>query len=92
MNKKELIVLISNKTGKQHTECETILNATLEAISETIAKGEKVQLVGFGYFKTQSRSERLGRNPHTGDVIHIAPYKKPVFKAGKYLTDLVNNY
>jgi DNA-binding protein HU-beta len=61
----------------------------IEAISHSLAKGNKVQLVGFGSFNVRRREARKGRNPQNGKEINIAARKVPVFKAGKALKDAV---
>ncbi|KXF72857.1 hypothetical protein AQ487_10485, partial [Enterococcus faecalis] len=58
-------------------------------IQETLAKGEKVQLIGFGNFEVRERAARKGRNPQTGQEIQIAASKVPAFKPGKALKDAV---
>ena len=91
MNKSELLVSISEKSGLKKSESEKALNAMIETITETLAKGEKVQLVGFGTFETRDRKAREGRNPRKPDaVIKIPASKAPVFKAGKTLKEAVN--
>ena len=62
----------------------------INAISEALAKGESVQLVGFGTFSVKERAAREGRNPRTGEIVRIAAAKSPAFKAGKALKDKVN--
>lgn len=91
MNKSELLMNISEKSGLKKIDSEKALNALLETITEALVKGEKVQLVGFGTFETRSRKEREGRNPRKPEeVIHIPASKAPVFKAGKSLKEAVN--
>ena len=68
----------------------TELVAALEAITDALAEGERVQLVGFGSFEVKARAERLGRNPQTGEAVAIPASKSPVFKAAKSLKDAVN--
>ena len=90
MNKAELVVALSTKTGASKKASEASLNALVEIISTTLKKGDKVQLVGFGTFETRKRAARKGRNPQTGAEIKIPASKSPVFKAGKALKDTVN--
>ena len=66
-------------------DAEKAVNAVFQSIEEALAKGEKVQLVGFGTFETKERAARVGRNPRTGDEIAIPATKVPGFKAGKAL-------
>lgn len=92
MNKSELLVNISEKSGLKKVEAERALNAFIETVTESLAKEEKVQLVGFGTFETRDRKAREGRNPRKPDeVIKIPASKAPVFKAGKTLKEAVNN-
>ena len=90
MNKPELIAAIAAKTGETKKDAEATLNAFVNVVSETLAKGDKVQLVGFGSFEVRKRAARKGRNPQTKEEIKIPASKAPVFKAGKALKDLVN--
>ena len=90
MNKGELVSAIAAKTEMTKKESEVALNAVLDVIAEGMAKGEKVQLIGFGTFEAKERPARVARNPRTGDAVKIAACKAPVFKAGKALKDTVN--
>ena len=90
MNKGELIAALAAKTEMTKKDCETALNAVLDVIAESMAKGEKVQLIGFGTFEAKNRPARVARNPRTGEEIEIEASKSPVFKAGKALKDSVN--
>lgn len=90
MNKTELIAAIAAKTGETKKDAEATLNAFVNVVSETLAKGDKIQLVGFGSFEVRKRAARKGRNPQTKEEIKIPASKAPVFKAGKALKDLVN--
>jgi len=65
------------------------LNATIEAITEALVKGDKVSLVGFGNFEVRERAAREGKNPQTGEAIKIAACKVPAFKAGQALKNAV---
>ena len=85
MNKTELIAAIAAKTGETKKDAEATLNAFVNVVSETLAKGDKVQLVGFGSFEVRKRAARKGRNPQTKEEIKIPASKAPVFKAGKAL-------
>ena len=90
MNKGELIAALAAKTEKTKKESEAALNGILDVIAETMAKGEKVQLIGFGTFEAKNRPARVARNPRTGASVKIAACKAPSFKAGKALKDAVN--
>ena len=90
MNKTELIEAIANETGLKKKDAEAALAATVCAIETALAKGDKVQLVGFGTFETKTRAAREGRNPKTGETIKIAASKYPAFSAGKAFKDKLN--
>jgi DNA-binding protein HU-beta len=89
MNKADLIQTVVEKTGLTKKDSTKALEAVIDAISESLAKGDKVQLVGFGTFEVRSRKAREGRNPATGEKIKIEASKAPAFKAGKALKDKV---
>lgn len=91
MNKAELVAAVAAKTGDTKKAAEASVDAFVSAIKESLKKGEKVQLVGFGSFEVRKRAARKGRNPQTKEEIKIPASKAPVFKAGKALKDLVNN-
>ena len=90
MNKSDLIAAIAAKTGSTKKDAEATLNAFVDVVTESLVKGDKVQLVGFGSFEVRKRAARKGRNPRTKEEIKIPASKAPVFKAGKALKDLVN--
>ena len=91
MNKAELLSSIAEKSNLTKVESERALNAFLETIQETLAKGDKVELVGFGTFEARDRKAREGRNPRNPEEkIQIPASKAPVFKAGKSLKEAVN--
>ncbi len=89
MNKSELISAVAEKSELTKKDTEKAVNALVSVISETLAEGDKVQLVGFGTFEVRQRAERKGRNPQTKEEITIPASKAPVFKAGKALKDSV---
>ena len=91
MNKSDLLMNISEKSGLKKSEAEKALNAFLETVQEALKAGDKVQLVGFGTFEVRDRKAREGRNPRKPEeVIQIPASKAPVFKAGKTLKEAVN--
>ena len=90
MNKAELITAMTEKTELAKKDCEKVLNAFVEVVTEELQKGEKISLVGFGTFDVRERAERKGRNPKTMEEITIPASKAPGFKAGKALKDAVN--
>ncbi len=89
MNKAELINAVAEKTNLTKKDAESAVSAVFEVITESLAKDEKVQLVGFGSFEVKSRAARIGRNPRTKEQIKIPASKLPVFKAGKALKDSI---
>lgn len=90
MNKTELVAAIAEKTELSKKDAEKALKAFTDVVAEELAKGEKIQLVGFGTFEVSERAERQGRNPKNGEPMTIAACKSPKFKAGKALKDVVN--
>ena len=90
MNKTELSAAVAAKSDLTRKQAEAAVNAMVDAIKETLAAGDKVQVVGFGTFEVKDRPARKARNPRTGEPIDIAASKAPVFKAGKALKDVVD--
>jgi DNA-binding protein HU-beta len=90
MNKTDLINAVAESAELSKKDAENAVKAVLQNIEETLAKGEKVQLIGFGNFEVRERSARKGRNPQTGEEMEIAASKQPAFKPGKALKDSVN--
>ena len=90
MTKAELIAVVSERTELTKKDAEKAVAAVIDTITETLANGEKVSLVGFGTFEVKERAERLGHNPQTGEVMVIAANKAPVFKVGTALKNAVN--
>ncbi len=90
MNKTDLIDAIASAADLNKKQAKAALEATLEAISGSLKKGDAVQLIGFGTFKVSERKARTGRNPRTGEELQIAASKVPSFVAGKALKDAVN--
>ena len=89
MNKSELIAEVAAKAEITKKDADAAVTAVIDAITESLKKGDKVQLVGFGSFETKAREARTGRNPKTKEPIEIPATKVPVFKAGKALKDRV---
>jgi len=90
MNKAELIALVAEKAELSKKDTEKAVNALIEAVTEGLQKGEKIQLVGFGGFEVKQRAARMGRNPKTKEQIQIPASKVPVFKAGKAFKDAID--
>ena len=85
MNKTELTDAVADATGLTKADAARALDAVLTSISDALAKGEQVGVVGFGTFLVRERAARTGRNPQTGAEIQIAAAKVPAFKPGKAL-------
>ena len=89
MNKTEFINAVAEKEGIEKKCAEKAVNAVFATIAQELAKGEKIQLVGFGKFEIRERAEKQGRNPRTGETMTVPASKVPAFKAGKALKDAV---
>ena len=90
MNKEELVQEITKKAKVTQKDAGEVLNALVDTIQKTVAKGKKVTLVGFGTFESRKRAARTGRNPQTGKEISIPAKTVPVFSAGKKFKTTVN--
>lgn len=88
-NKADLIDGVAAKSGLTKKDATAAVEALFEVVTETLAEGERVQVIGFGSFEVRERAARKGRNPQTGDEIEIPATKVPAFKAGKGLKDAV---
>lgn len=89
MNKAELVNEVSAKTGLSKKGTQNVIDVLTETIGDTLAKGEKVSLVGFGTFQVASRKARRGVNPQTRESIQIPAKKVPKFVAGKGLREKI---
>ena len=89
MNKTELVAVVAENAGLTKKDAERVINASIDAITAALIKGEKVQLSGFGTFEAKEREARIGRNPHTKEAIDIPATRVPTFKASKALKDTV---
>ena len=90
MNRKELIDMLSDKTGSSKADADRNISALIEIVTGALKKGDNVALVGFGTFEVRKRAARAGRNPSTGAAIKIKAAKVPAFKAGATLKAVVN--
>ena len=90
MTKAELVAAVVEKTGLSKKDTEKVIAGVLDTISDTLAKGESIQLVGFGTFEVRERAARKGVNPQTKKPIEIAATKVLAFKAGRALKDAVS--
>jgi DNA-binding protein HU-beta len=89
LNKAELIDAAADRADIAKSSMSEALDAVLETITETVARGDKVTLTGFGTFERRHREARTGRNPQTGEEMHIPAQHSPAFKAGKAFKDAV---
>ena len=90
MTKAQLVTMIKDKAGlASKKEAEAALNAVIDSITETLAKGEKIQLVGFGTFEVRERAARECINPQTKAKVKVPASKVPAFKAGQALKNIV---
>ncbi len=89
MNKSELVEVVADKTEMTKAAAGGAVEALLETIAESVARGEAVTLIGFGTFEARKRAARAGKNPRTGETLKIAATTVPAFKAGKAFKDKV---
>jgi len=89
VNKAELVEEVVNETGLTRRTAREAVNTITSVITDALARGEKVTLVGFGTFKVMERKARTGRNPQTGQTIQIPAKKAPKFRPGKGLREKV---
>ena len=89
MTKAELVTEVAAKSGLSKKDTEKAIAGVIETVTETLAKGESIQLVGFGTFEVRERAARQGINPRTKEPINIDATKVPAFKAGRALKDAV---
>lgn len=91
LTKADLIEEVLKVTELPRKESETVVETIFESIIESIQKGQKIEIRGFGSFRTRNRRGRTGRNPKTGEKVEVPPKKIPFFKPSKELKDFVNN-
>lgn len=89
MNKEEMVNALSQKIGLTKKDSEVALDAVIQIISDTLASGHKVQIVGFGTFEVKERAPRTGRNPKANLPVHIPAKRVPYFTPGKVLKSRV---
>jgi DNA-binding protein HU-beta len=90
MNKSQLIDAVAEEAELSKAAATRAVDAMVKAVTDALASGDKVSLIGFGTFLVRERAARTGRNPRTGEEIKIAASKTPAFTAGKALKDAVN--
>jgi integration host factor subunit beta len=91
MTKAELVEMVAEEINLTKKQTEIIVNILFNSITEALSRGDKVELRGFGSFRIRNRNPREGRNPKTGDTVHIPAKKVPFFKAGKELRAMVDH-
>jgi len=92
MTKSELIALLAEKNPHLYQrDVERIVTTIFDEIASALARGDRVELRGFGAFSVKKRDARTGRNPRTGESVHVAEKAVPYFKTGKQLRDLLND-
>jgi len=90
MNKSELIEALATDLKLAHKDSSAILNTILDAMSDSLAKGDNIEIRGFGSFIVKEYGTYYGRNPKTGEKIKVKPKKLPFFKVGKDLKERVD--
>lgn len=93
MTKADLIELVAAQVALTKKDTEVVVDTILESISKALASQDdgKVELRGFGSFRTRQRRARLGRNPQSGEPVHVPPKRIPFFKPGKELKQLIDS-
>ncbi|MBC7325723.1 MAG: HU family DNA-binding protein [Moorella sp. (in: Bacteria)] len=89
MNRAELVNAVVEKTALKKKEVDAAVGVICDVITAALARGEKVQLVGFGSFEVRQRAARTGRNPRTGEEISVPAARVPVFRPGASLKEAV---
>lgn len=91
MTKRELVIDVAERLGYTQNEVADVVQATLDAILESLAEGERLEIRNFGVFEVKTRDARMGRNPRTGQEVPIQQKKVATFKPGKALKELVQS-
>ena len=89
MNKSDLIAAVAQAAGVQKKDAERVVNASLDIMTAAMAKGEKIQLSGFGTFEVKTRKDRMGRNPVTREAVKIPAKNAVTFKPSGNLKEKV---
>ncbi len=90
MTKSELIDEVAHLSRLTRKQAEIVVDAVFDSVRETLRRGEKIELRGFGSFRLRQRTSRAGRNPKTGEGVVVPAKRVPYFKAGKELKDRLN--
>ena len=91
MNKSQLIERIAKEEGITIKNAASVVNVVFDSMSDSLAKGDRVEIRGFGSFKVKSYNSYQGRNPKTGDIIQVKEKKLPYFKVGKEMKERVDS-
>lgn len=89
MTKRELVIEVAERLGFTQNEVADVVQATLDAITESLAEGDRLEIRNFGVFEVKTRDARMGRNPRTGQEVPITEKRVATFKPGKALKELV---
>jgi integration host factor subunit beta len=90
MNKSQLIERIAKEEGITIKNAASVVNVVFDSMSDSLAKGDRVEIRGFGSFKVKSYNSYQGRNPKTGEIIQVKEKKLPYFKVGKEMKERVD--
>mgnify|MGYP006293329759 CR=1 FL=1 len=90
MNKSQLIKTLSDRKNISLDEAAVIVNTFFDSIKDSLKQGDRVEIRGFGSFKIKEYQGYQGRNPSTGDMVHVKPKRLPFFRVGKDLKEYLN--
>lgn len=90
MNKSELVEIVSQRSGVTKKKAEDVVNLIFDSMFHALAKGDRIEIRGFGSYVVKEYGEYTGRNPRTGESIHVKPKRLPFFKVGKELKERVD--
>ena len=87
MTKADLVEMVAENADVARKQADEVVQVILEGIIAALHRNEKVEFRGFGSFRIRQRGKRTGRNPKTGEQVHVPPKKIPYFKPGKHLRE-----
>lgn len=90
MTKADLINVVMDKAKLQHKQAEMVVNMIFDLMSDALKKDDRIEIRGFGSFVNRAYGSYKGRNPKTGEVVHVLPKRVPFFKVGKELREMVD--
>ncbi len=90
MNKSELVEILAERAKITRKRAEAVVNLIFDSMTDALVKGDRIEIRGFGSFTTKNYGAYTGRNPRTGETIHVPPKKLPFFKVGKELKERVD--